>query len=425
VASKSNSSFGVVKKIFSNRNIMAISSTNMLYQIFNNLWQIWWSVYLSEVLGVSATLIGLLSTIQNTSRILFQLPGGVMADRIGRKKVIIYGTTLRIIAPIFLLFARSWVWVIPGMVLNAVASIYMPAFNAMIAESLPVENRGQAYGAYRMVTSTPAMFMPLVSGFYLDVMGVGPAVRYGLMMFIVAAGVATAVRAKYLEETFIPSKKDQKQSFKETMSDMVSVFKAQPRTIWAMTAVGVIGSFAMRMTWSFLPLYATHSDYVNLTYGQYGFLQSLSMFISVPLYYISGIIADKYGRVPCIALARGLGPFDSFSLYGLRNYTHLIAAYGVIGVAQGLGGGRLRTGGNMGGPAWSALIADIVPPAERGKVLGLMGTLAGLISLPGGIIGGMIYDSNPSLLLLSGSILEALSIPIILLFIRDVQEKKE
>ena len=79
----------------------------------------------------------------------------------------------------------------------------------------------------------------------------------------------------------------------------------------------------------------------------------------------------------------------------------------------------------MGGPAWSALIADIVPPAERGKVLGLMGTVAGLISLPGGIVGGMIYDSNPSLLLLSGSILEAMSIPIILLFIRDVQEKKE
>ena len=71
------------------------------------------------------------------------------------------------------------------------------------------------------------------------------------------------------------------------------------------------------------------------------------------------------------------------------------------------------------------MIADIVPPAERGKVLGLMGTVAGLISLPGGIVGGMIYDSNPSLLLLSGSILEAMSIPIILLFIRDVQEKKE
>jgi MFS family permease len=276
-----------------------------------------------------------------------------------------------------------------------------------------------------MVTSTPAMFMPLVSGFYLDVMGVGPAVRYGLMMFTVAAAIAVMVRAKFLQETYIPPKDEGNQSFKETISDMVSTFKAQPRTIWAMTAVGVIGSFAMRMTWSFLSIYATDPNYVGLTYGQYGFLQSLSIFISVPLYYISGIIADKYGRVPCIALARGLGPFDSFSLYGLRNYSHLIAAYGVIGVAQGLGGGRIRTGGNMGGPAWSALIADIVPPVERGKVLGLMGTLAGLVSLPGGIVGGMIYDSNPSLLLLSGSILEAMSIPIILLFIRDVQDKKE
>lgn len=92
----------------------------------------------------------------------------------------------------------------------------------------------------------------------------------------------TARTAKFLEETFIPSKEDQNQSFKETMNDMVSTFNAQPRTIWAMTAVGIIGSFALRMTWSFLSIYATDPNYVGLTYGQYGFLQSLSRFISVP-----------------------------------------------------------------------------------------------------------------------------------------------
>jgi len=143
------------------------------------------------------------------------------------------------------------------------------------------------------------------------------------------------------------------------------------------------------------------------------------MGISVPLYLFSGLIADRFGRVPPILLARGLGPVDSLSLLLLRDYNHLLAAYGIIGVAGGLGGGRLRMGGYMGGPAWQALITDIVPQKDRGKIMGLMATITGLVSLPGSFLGGYLYDYNPHLLLAVGSTLEALSIPMILLFVRE------
>jgi len=66
------------------------------------------------------------------------------------------------------------------------------------------------------------------------------------------------------------------------------------------------------------------------------------------------MIADKFDRVPCILLARGLGPFDSLSLYLFKDIGQLLGAYTIIGVAQELGGGRIRTGGYMGGPAWQA-----------------------------------------------------------------------
>jgi MFS family permease len=81
-------------------------------------------------------------------------------------------------------------------------------------------------------------------------------------------------------------------------------------------------------------------------------------------------------------------------------------------------------GGYMGGPAWNSLLTDLIPARERGKVLGLMGTIAGIIGLPAAYIGGYIYDRNPAMLLVSGSLLEALSIPIILFFIRDPKSKQ-
>lgn len=71
------------------------------------------------------------------------------------KKVIVLGTTLRIVGPVLLFFAPTWEWVIPGMIFNALSSLYMLAFNAIIADSLPHERRGAAYGAYRTAYPSP------------------------------------------------------------------------------------------------------------------------------------------------------------------------------------------------------------------------------------------------------------------------------
>lgn len=397
---------------------MVISSTNMLYTIFNGFWELWWVLYLSEILGVSPIIVGFLATIQNTSRILFQLPGGMLADRIGRKRVIVYGTALRVIAPVFLYFAKSWYWVVPGMIINACASIYMPAFNAIIAESLPKDKKGAGFGAYRFMTGIPSIFMPVLSGYYLDVMGLEKGVKTGLLMFIVAAGIATIIRHLYLTETLDNEiAKEEEITGQTEQVGLIETFKRQPKTVWAMLAITIITGFAMRMTWAFLALYAV--NVVELSMTQYGMLQSIAMMISVPLYLISGVVADRTSRKKLILLARGLGPFDSLSLILFNDYTQLIGAYSVIGVAQGIGGGRLRTGGFMGGPAWNSLITDLVPARDRGKVLGLMGTVSGLLGLPGSIIGGYLYEKNPSLLLISGSILEAMAIPIIIFFLKD------
>ncbi len=414
----------ILKQVFSNRNVLAISTTNMLYQIFNGLWQLWWTLYLIDELNTPIYIVGFLATIQSGSSILFQLPGGILADRIGRKKVIIFGTGLRVIAPIFLFTARSWQWVVPGVILNATTSIYMPAFSALIAESLPKERRGTAFGAYRMMTSIPGIFMPVVSGYYLEVMGVAKGVRIGLMMFTVAALIATVVRAIFLEETFDPQARRAEASKEKNGSDgLWATFKRQHKTVYAMLGVAIISRFAMNMTWTFLSYYAV--DVLNLTTTQYGMLQSVATLISTPLLLVSGMIADRFGRMPCILLARGLGPFDSLSLLLIKDYNQLLAAYSVIGVAGGLGGGRIRGGGYMGGPAWQALITDIVPQKDRGKVLGLMGTITGIASLPGPALGGYLYESNPNTLLALGAGLEALVIPIILLFVKEPKSEEK
>jgi len=79
----------------------------------------------------------------------------------------------------------------------------------------------------------------------------------------------------------------------------------------------------------------------------------------------------------------------------------------------------------MGGPSWQALIADIVPRRDRGKVMGLMGTLTGLINLPAPILGAYVWESlGPGTLLLSGGVLGFVVAPLILFFIREPETRQ-
>jgi MFS family permease len=415
----------VVKEVFSERNIIVLSGTSCLYQVFNSLWRLWWSLYLLEVMNAPIAVVGLLSTIQSSSRILFQLPGGVLADRIGRKKVIVLGTMLRIVGPFILFLAPTWQWILPGVVINAVASFYMPAFNAIIADSLPHEKRGTAFGAYRMVTNTPNILMPIISGIYIDALGIAKGVRIGLLMYIAASTLAMLLRAFFLRETLNRDDEDRPRGrvMGSLRTDMRSVLARFRGTMLVMLVVGCISGFAMRMVYPFLVVYGV--EVVGLSTSQWGALQTTALGISTVLYLLGGMISDRFGRVIGILVARSILPTESLGLVYLNDFNHLMALFTVLGLGGGLGGGSIRGGGGMGGPSWQALIADIVPQQDRGKVMGFMGTLTGFINLPAPILGAYLWESaGPDALLVLGSILGFASVPLIFLFIKEPKTRQ-
>ena len=415
--------FKIVRQVFGVRNVAVISFTSSLYQVFNQLWQLWWSLYLLNILNAPITVVGLLSTIQSSSQILFQLPGGILADRIGRKKVIVLGTTLRIVGPVLLFLAPTWEWVIPGMIFNAFSSLYMPAFNAIIADSLPHERRGAAYGAYRTITSIPNIVMPIVSGIYIDAMGLEKGVKTGLLLYIGAAVVAMILRALLLKETLV-SEGEARSSMKEVLGydarNLLSKFRG---TLLAMLVVACISGFTMRMVYPYLVIYGV--EVVGLSKSQWGALQTIATGIATAFYLIGGVISDRIGRLPNILLARSILPIEALGLVFLRGYNQLSILFVILGIGGGFGGGGIRGGGGMGGPSWQALIADIVPRGDRGKVMGLMGTMTGLINLPAPLIGAYIWQSlGPETLLLLGSGLGFTVTPLILLFVKEPGDKQ-
>ena len=101
--------FQVVKNVFSSRNILTIAVTTSMISLCDMGWRPFWPLYLNEVLGASVWAISFLSMLAQSERLLFQFPGGVLADRFGRRKIIVYGTALRIFTPVLYLWAKDWI----------------------------------------------------------------------------------------------------------------------------------------------------------------------------------------------------------------------------------------------------------------------------------------------------------------------------
>lgn len=375
----------VIKNVFSNRNILAIALTTSLWSVCNSGWRTYQPLWLKKELGASVAAVGLLSMIQQSSNLLFQLPGGILADRFGRKKIIVYGTAFRLIPPFIYLMATNWTHTIPALLITSLTSIYMPAFNAIIADSLPHEQRGAGYGAYRMITSLPRVFMPIFGGVIMDLWGYAEGVRIFLITTILASVVMVIVRWKVITETLV-STSERRRSTSATLSASFDL----PRTIWIMAAVATLGGFGMRIAMPFTSIYAI--DIIKLTNTQLGLVTTTTSIIGTALSMPGGMLSDRFGRKPMILLSRLTNPLGTWGITIVEpyNFTKYFLIRFFAGIGGALGGGRM---GFAGGPAWQAMVADLVPREKRGTVMGIIGTVTGVVGAPSSWIGGFLWEN--------------------------------
>ncbi len=415
-----NSAKGVFRDVFSNRNILAISFTTTLWSIFNQAWQPYWGLWLQKELGVSIAIVGLLSTIQSAEQLLFQLPGGIIADKFGRKKIVLFGTSLRLIPPIIYLLATNWEHVLVAVIFNASASVYMPAFEAIVADSLPSRQRGAGYGAYRMVTSLPRIFMPTLGGVAMDVLGYKEGVKIFNILTIFTVTATLIIRAKLITETLDRKGEHKEARHTSTRETLLSAFKVH-RTIWVMMFVATLGGFGLRMVMQLMPIYA--KDFIGLTNTQIGFASTASSALSTILIMPIGMLSDRIGRKVLILVGEVLTPFTMIGFVLVKDFPQYFLLQLVTGIGSAMGGRHM---GFAGGPAWQALIADLVPKEKRGTINGIISTVSGAIGTPSPYLGSYIWETySPEASFIVSTTIALISIPIFAIFAKDPKKGEE
>jgi MFS family permease len=205
---------------------------------------------------------------------------------------------------------------------------------------------------------------------------------------------------------------DQTRSLHEWFTQQLGMI---PQEMWILIVIASISGFAMRVVFSFMVVYSV--EIIGLTTTEWGFLGTVVSLISTVLTLPAGSLTDRIGRKPCIIISRILSPISILGFTVASTFWQLSIFRAMSGAAQGFGG---IVWGVMGGPAWQALVADVTPPKNRGRMMGMMGTISGIVGTPASWIGGYMYDNiSPNLPFQISFLLDLVGTGLFIAFIKE------
>ncbi|MBC7222230.1 MFS transporter [Candidatus Bipolaricaulota bacterium] len=134
--------------------------SNVLWSCGSSLYFFVWPNYVRD-LGGGPQEIGYLTGLMYGVMALTLLPGGWLADRFDRRRLMLANWALAALAPLFYARARTWPELIPGVFLYALFFGW-PAMEAYVADAVPPESLGRAFVLTNSGYALGAIIPPLL-----------------------------------------------------------------------------------------------------------------------------------------------------------------------------------------------------------------------------------------------------------------------
>ncbi len=379
-------------------------------------------------LGGSYETIGVIMAVGNLASMILYPLGGYIADYQGRIKLIAYMTFMYGASFLIPAFTSSWQWLAVGMFVQSLVTFYFPARQALIADSIPPDQRGIGFAATVAIPSAFGIAAPVIGGWLIDNIGISRAM-HGLyfMGFWIASAIAL-FRLRYLKETVEnPKRLDLSLSklpglLLEAYRSVFSVLKDVPSRLYTLSLLVSSSVLFASIASSFWVVRAT--EVIGLSVQQWGTVMLVSGVVSVILGIPAGSIVDRYSKKMIAGLCMILGSAQCYLYLRCETFLH-VALLAVV---------TTLTNAFMN-PSFQSLFADMTPREKRGRVLASIGgggiwlmrgawgsgVLGKTMQTLGMLLSGYIYRYNPSY---PWYVLSAALLVIGVLFILLVDEPK-
>jgi len=342
----------------------------------------YYPLYVVE-LGGTATTIGIIAAAATITDAIVKIPGGHLADKYRRKRLILVMTFLAAGAHLFYALAPSWHFLVLAAVLTSFCWIYTPAFNSIVIEALPKEKRGTGYSLVNLITRVSTTPSPLIAGFLFTRYGVVGTSRIAYGLVSVAFLIAGILRFRLEEETDKPEVTARavfsSLSSAKEFSEGINVWRDMPKSLTALFSMELLYLLPNIMFNTILTLYLVNDLGINeLQLSRLGAIIGVTMIIfAIPV----GKIIDKYGRVRPILICFLLILVTIPVLLLEVTFTQILLVTPIIGLVNVVYYSSTQ-----------ALWADLIPEDKRGRILGSQNFFGLIVVAIGSVAGGLFYD---------------------------------
>jgi MFS family permease len=331
------------------------------------------TLYITQKFGVGMTTVGMIFGTFAVSSMVGSTIGGALADRLGRKPLILFGLVVSAMSSLWLgLVNEIELFFVGAIFVGLFTNMGGPARQAMIADILPEEQRAQGFGLFRVVVNLAAAIGPAIGGFL--------ASQSYLLLFLTDAAISIFVAILIfiiLPETRIVSKSQEKESMAQTFGGYGTVLRDRFfMFFWLASALSTLVYIQMNGT---LAVYLR--DVHNVSLQSFGAILSLNAGMVVLFqFYITRRFA-KYPELAVITLGALLNAIG-FALYGF------VATYGLFLLAMAI----ITIGEMLWAPISQSIVARLSPDNMRGRYMAFFGFSFAVPFAIGPLLAGLVID---------------------------------
>jgi MFS family permease len=297
-------------------------------------------------LGADSLEIGFVLSLAPVLMVLILIPSGILADRHGRKKMMVGGSVMGTVAVLLLASARDWRQSIVGFLLYWGSTGCLPAFHAYIAHASERKDLNRNFSLMYAAFAVGLIIFPTVGGFLAERVGFPLALCTAAAFYAVSTLLVVAVREQPVAPTMAGV------GFRDVLSNS---------RLMIICTVSVFIFLAMFLGQPFAPNYL--EEVVGLELVWIGFLGSAhalgatvlgvglgklsegvaGLVVGQALVLVSLLLLLRFQAIPLLALSFFLrGAFNACRALTLGQMGKVIGetasglAYGLLNTAMGL-----------------------------------------------------------------------------------------
>jgi MFS family permease len=332
-------------------------------------------LYLHQERGLVMTLIGVFFLIGGICSSTTQIVGGVLADRLGRRRLLLGTSIVRMflysgLATLIAFSAPVWSIITLYIAGQSVGMMMRPAMTAMVADLSPENQLTETYGLLRAGQNIGWAMGPAVGGYLITFF------PYAWLFGVTALSsiLTFSLIFLFLRESYVGT---------TDRADFRSMFTAATdRTFLAFSGLCLLGFISMGQLGSTLSVFTV--DRISLSTAQYGMLLTANGIMVALFQYPVARWAGRLTKARGMILGSLFYGIGWLSMGWARNFAWAMASVAIV------------TAGEITfTPLALSTVGQLAPSDRRGRYMGFFGLSQSLSMSLAPLFGGVLLDTFP------------------------------